>query len=99
MTRLLAAPAYRQYRAALQWDDRYTGLMSGTTCNFDNRTSAGALAAWRAMTTTSFAARSSCDIGDCPAKRRPSRIPLMAVVAVALIVAAGVRRSRQAPVR
>lgn len=47
--RLFAQPAYRQYTAILHWDDRYTGLMKGTACDFDYRTSPSALAAWRAM--------------------------------------------------
>lgn len=98
LTTLLASPAYRQYRAALQWDDRYSGVLSGTGCDFDNRTSPGALAAWRAMAATpAFAARSACDVGDCPPKR--SHFPLLPVLAavaavVAGLIVAAVRRSR-----
>jgi hypothetical protein len=104
MTRLLSGPAYRQYRAALQWDDRYTGVMAGTRCDFDNRTSAAALMAWRTMTATPvFAARSSCDVGDCPAKRRSSFLPLVAGVACATLVVAGLItvgvRLRRSPLR
>jgi hypothetical protein len=95
MTRLLATPAYRRYRAALQWDDRYTGLMSGTACDFDNRTSAGALAGWREMATApAFAARSACDIGDCPATRPRSRLPLLAVLTAVAAGLIAVRRRR-----
>jgi hypothetical protein len=92
MALLLASPAYGQFRAALQWDDRYTGLMSGTTCDFGNRTSPAALAAWRAMALApAFAARSSCDLGDCPAARRRSRLPLaLGVAVVAALLMTGV---------
>lgn len=108
MTRLLATPAYRQYRAVLQWDDRFTHVMASTTCDFDNRTSPAAQAAWRSMATTPlFAARSACDIGDCLAGRRRSRSPyvLVATVAIAAVVAGlvtvGIRRrsTRHAPAR
>lgn len=89
LTRLLASPGYRQYRAALQWDDRYSGVMSGTGCDFDNRTSADALAAWRAMAAApTFAARSACDVGDCPAKP-PSHFPLLPVLIGAAVIVAG----------
>jgi hypothetical protein len=100
MTRLLGQPGYRQFRAALHWDDRFSGVMAGTGCDFDNRTSATALSAWRGMTTTPlFAARSSCDIGDCPAPPRRSLLPIVAGVACAAIVVTGlvtvgVRRRR-----
>jgi hypothetical protein len=103
LTRLLARPAYRQYQAALHWDDRYTGVMAGTRCDFDNHTSAAALTAWRTMATTPlFAARSSCDVGDCPAKRRPSLLPIVAGLACAAVVVAGlitvgVRQRRSPP--
>src|SRR5262249_32383672 len=92
MARLLASPAYGQFRAALQWDDRYTGLMSGTSCDFGNRTSPAALAAWRAMAVApAFAARSACDLGDCPAAPRRSRLPLaLGVAVVAALLMTGV---------
>jgi hypothetical protein len=105
LTRLLATPAYRQYRAALQWDDRFTKVMAGTRCDFDNRTSGGAFTAWRAMTATPlFAARTPCDIGDCPAeRRRPGLLPLAAGVTCAAVVVAGLiavgLRRRRSPLK
>lgn len=97
LTRLLTSPGYRQYRAALQWDDRYTHLMSGTTCDFDNRTSARALAAWRAMAAVFGPPASACD--DCHAGHRRSVLLVAGPAAVAVILAGlvvlGARRRRR----
>jgi hypothetical protein len=108
--RLLATPAYRQFRALLHWDDRETGLLARTSCEFDYRSSPAALAAWRAMAATPYlAAVSPCDAGACtrprPARRptrRParSRLPLVAAgvpaaTIVAVLVGCGVRRRRK----
>ncbi|MCW2947972.1 MAG: hypothetical protein JWR24_4689 [Actinoallomurus sp.] len=69
-TRLFAGTAYRQYRAILHWDDRHTGLMAGTSCDFDYRTSPSALAAWRAMAASPvFATAPSCSGDRCAAGR------------------------------
>lgn len=103
LTRVLAGPAYRQFRAALYWDDQHTGKKINTACDFDYRTSPDALAAWRSMAVTpAFAVRSSCALGDCAAvmKGRHSRLPLLAGGApVALILAGliafGVHRKRR----
>lgn len=106
--RLLAQPAYRQFRAILHWDDRTTGMMAKTTCAFDYRTSADAMSAWRSMTTSpALTAVSPCDTGACivagkPA-RRPAvhhRLPLVAgglpiVVLVAGSIGFGVHRRRK----
>jgi hypothetical protein len=102
---LLAEPAYRQFRVVLHWDDRTTGMLAKTSCDFDYRTSSGAFAAWRAMAASpGFAAVSPCDRRDCAPprtshRRERSRLPLIAGgVPVALIVAGliglGVHRRR-----
>lgn len=89
-TRLLASPAYRQFRAVLHWDDRYSGVMEGTNCDFANRTSPGAFTAWRAMSSTrAFSARTACDIGDCATTRRHSWLAaVVGAMAVAAVVVA-----------
>jgi hypothetical protein len=46
---LFTHPAYRPYRAILHWDDRHTGLLARTSCEFDYRSSPSALAAWRSL--------------------------------------------------
>jgi hypothetical protein len=93
MAQLLTTPAYRQYRAALAWDDRFTGP-SGA-CNFDTRTSPGALTAWRTMAANpAFAAQSPCDIGDCAAahpqlrRHRNLHLPLIALLSALAVAAA-----------
>jgi hypothetical protein len=103
MARLLTTPAYRQFRAALYWDDQHTGQKISSACNFDYRTSPDALNAWRSVATVpALAARTSCDLADCAARgHRHSRLPLLAGGApVALIlaglVAFGVHRRRKA---
>ena len=107
LTRVLATPAYRQFRAALYWDDQHTGKKINTACDFDYRTSPDALAAWRSLARTqAFAARSACVFGDCASvvKGRRSRLPLLAGGApVALILAGliafGIHRKRKVPQR
>jgi hypothetical protein len=104
--RLLAGPAYRQFRAALYWDDQHTGKRISSACNFDYRTSPGALAAWRSMATVpAFASKAAftatCKAGDCATRGRRSRLPLLAGGApVALILAGliafGLHRKRKA---
>jgi hypothetical protein len=103
--RLLADPAYRQFRAILHWDDRTTGMLAKTTCDFDYRTSTGALAAWRSMAgAPALGATSLCATGDCTAGRRQvrhrARLPLVAGgVPVAMIVTGligfGIHRKRK----
>lgn len=89
-TALLGSPAYRQYRVAVHWDGRYSGVLAGTACDFDYRTSPGALAAWRAMATSPrYAVRSSCAIGDCPA-RRTHRARRWAIAAAGVPIVAAV---------
>jgi hypothetical protein len=103
--RVLTSPAYRQFRAALYWDDQHTGRRIGTACDFDYRTSPDALNAWRAVAgVPALAARSSCDLGDCvnaTRSRRPSRPLLIAggapvALVVAGLVALGIHRRRRA---
>jgi hypothetical protein len=103
MAGLLTSPAYRQFRAALYWDDQHTGQKISSACNFDYRTSPDALNAWRAVATVpALAARTSCSPGECTARgRRHSRLPLLAGGApVALILAGliafGIHRHRKA---
>jgi hypothetical protein len=98
-TRLFSGPAYRQYKAILHWDDRHSGLMAGTSCDFDYRTSPSALAAWREMAASPvFATEPSCAGGHCAAGR--SRILSAqigggaAAVAVAAFTAFEYRRRR-----
>lgn len=93
-TRLLATPAYRQFRAILHWDDRTTGMLAHTTCDFDYRTSGDAMATWRSMAVTpALAAASPCATGDClrvPSHRHarpPRRLLVAGGVPVAVIVA------------
>jgi hypothetical protein len=103
--RLLADPAYGQYRAILHWDDRQTGLLKHTSCDFDYRTSADSMTAWRSMAAgPAFAAASPCAAGDCPAvpghRPRHSHLPLLAAGApVAAILAGlagfGIHRNRK----
>lgn len=102
--RLFTQPAYRQYRAILYWDDRHTGVMAGTNCNFDYRTSAGALAAWRAMAAAPvFATAPPCTRGHCRAGRRHlGRVAAIgvgafaaALVAVGVVAFIGLRRRRR----
>ncbi|MDN3352502.1 hypothetical protein [Actinomadura sp. DC4] len=103
MARLLASSPYRQFRAALYWDDRHTGQKVNSACNFDYRTSPDALNAWRSIATApALAARTACDLGDC-AKRphRRSRLPLLAGGAPAAVIltgliAFGIHRHRKA---
>lgn len=104
--RLLASPAYRQFRAVLHWDDRYSGVMAGTGCDFSDRTSPTAFAAWRSLTATrAFSARTACQIGDCVATRRRSwNAAVVGALAVAALVMAGLaalvllrRRSSRTP--
>lgn len=105
--RLLASPAYRQFRAALHWDDRYSGVMAGTSCDFSDRTSPAAFAAWRELSASrAFSARTACEIGDCAtARRRPWPAYVAGALAVAALVVAGLavlvvrrrRRSRRTP--
>lgn len=105
---LLAEPAYGQFGAVLHWDDRTTGMLAKTTCDFDYRTSPDALAAWRSMAASpTFAAASPCAIGDCapsravdPRERSRSRLPLIAggvpvAVFVAGLIGLGVYRRRR----
>jgi hypothetical protein len=104
---LLATPAYRQFRAILHWDDRQTGMLANTTCDFDYRTSGDTMATWRAMAATpALAAATPCATGDClrvPAAARhtrPRRLPLVAggvpvAVIVAGLVGVKIRRSRK----
>jgi hypothetical protein len=89
--RVLAGPAYRQFRAALYWDDQHTGKKINTACDFDYRTSPDALNAWRSVATVpALAARSSCERGDCAARsRHPSRLPLLAGGAPVALILAG----------
>jgi hypothetical protein len=98
-TRLFSAPAYRQYRAVLHWDDRHTGLMAGTSCNFDYRSSPSALAAWRAMAASPlFASGPRCAEGRCvPGRSRilPAQIGGgAAALAAAGLIAFEYRRRR-----
>ena len=106
LSRLLASPPYRQFRAALYWDDQHTGKRISTACDFDYRTSPDALSAWRSMATTpAFAVRSSCAFGDCASvwKGRRSRLLLAGGAPVALIVAGlvafGLHRKRRTSLR
>jgi hypothetical protein len=103
MARLLGSPAYRQFRAALYWDEQHAGRGTGSACNFDYRTSPDALNAWRSIATfPALAARTSCDLGDCTARGgRRSHLPLLArgapvAVILAGLVAFGVHRHRKA---
>ncbi len=100
--RLLATPAYRQFRAALWWDDQHNGRPVGTACDFDYRTSPGALSAWRSTAVVpTLTARTACELGDCTL-RAPgrSRLPLLAggvpvVLLVAGLAAFGLHRRRR----
>jgi hypothetical protein len=102
MTALLATRAYRQFRAALYWDDQHSGIKIDSACEFDYRTSPGALAAWRSMALTpAFAARSACVLGDCLVNARRSRLPVLTGGATAAFVmgglaAYGIQRKRRA---
>jgi hypothetical protein len=89
--RVLTSPAYRQFRAALYWDDQHTGTKISNACDFDYRTSPDALNAWRSVAMVpAFAATSSCDLGGCAARsRRPSRLPLLAGGAPVALILAG----------
>ncbi len=110
-TRLLAQPAYRQFRAILHWDDRTTGMLAKTTCGFDYRTSADSMAAWRSMAMSpALAAASPCATGSCintgKITRRPahSRLPLIAggipvAVLVVGFVGFGLHRRRRSGTR
>lgn len=104
--RLLGYPAYRQFRAVLHWDDRFTGVMARTNCAFDYRTSPTATAAWRAVARApALTATTACANGDCvPSGRqrhhRRSRLPLIAggapvAVVVAGLAVLGLRRRRK----
>jgi hypothetical protein len=105
MAALLATPAYRQFRAALYWDDQHTGQRVNSACDFDYRTSPGALAAWRLMAfTPAFTAPSACVFGDCAVRSHRTRLPLWAggapvTLIVAGLIALGVHRKRQAAQR
>lgn len=98
--RLLADPAYRQFRAVLHWDDRTTGMLAKTSCEFDYRSSPAAMAAWRALAATpALSAATPCAAGDCSATssvrprharhRRHSRLPLIAGGVPVAVLAAG----------
>jgi hypothetical protein len=90
MTALLATRAYRQFRAALYWDDEHSGVTIDSACEFDYRTSPGALAAWRAMALTPvFTAQSACVLGDCLASARRPRLPVLTGGATAAFVVGG----------
>ncbi|WP_285618739.1 hypothetical protein [Actinoallomurus iriomotensis] len=109
MGQLLTSPAYRQFRAALYWDDQHTGQRVNAACDFDYRTSPDSLNAWRALAAVpALAARSSCELGDCAAakkkRRHPSRPLIIAggapvALIVAGLVALGIHRRRRAVAR
>jgi hypothetical protein len=88
--RVLAGPAYAQFRAALYWDDQHTGARTTPACDFDYRTSPGALSAWRSLATVpAFAVRSTCAPGKCAGHGRHSRLPLLAGGAPVALILAG----------
>lgn len=96
--RLFTRPEYRQYRALLHWDDRYTRGQAPARCNWDYTTSPAALAAWRRLAAEPvFSAADACDIGDCDG--RGSLVVALAAGGAVLVTGTGalvlVRRLRR----